>query len=272
MRLSRYAVVLFCVALLAGCHSSRKSVPVSGQESVTTLKERFDVTVGAYRDWQDVTVPVNVDIVSPKGFSISGRVKMVRGKSVDISLRMLGFEVGRVYATTDSVFGMIKPGKAYMAESLAELLPDMPFTLGNLQDMLTGRMFIMGSGGLTAGSFRQFDTELTSFSWIAVPKKHPAGMEYGFTVSLDNLLRSLVLGVEKSGVVAQCDYGTAYSDDKAGMLMSEFTLKATAPRQKINATLSWRWDKARWNEGASSSWSIPKGYRRVKAADLIKSI
>lgn len=272
MRLSRLYVILLCSVLLAGCHSSRKAVAPSASVSPTTVSGMYDALVGAYGDWSDVSVPLSVDIVSPKSFSISGRAKMVRDKSVDISLRMFGFEVGRIYATTDSVYGMIKVGKTYMAESLAEIFPGMPFTIGNLQDMLMGRAFMMGQDTSLDGDFKKFDAEVTDVNWILIPKTHPAGLEYGFTVSLDNLLRSLVIGVAKTGAVAQCDYGSAYFDDKVGAMMMDMTVKADVPRNRIDASLFWRWDDARWNEGAVSTWSAPRGYKRVKAADLVKSI
>ena len=76
----------------------------------------------------------------------------------------------------------------------------------------------------------------------------------------------------KTGLVAQCDYGMVYVDNKMGSLMSDFTVKADTRRSKIDASLSWRWNDARWNEGVSSIWSTPKGYKRVKASDLVKSI
>lgn len=272
MRHSRIYLILLCCIMLAGCHSSRKAVAPSVPVSPSTLSGRYDALVGAYGDWNDVNVPLSVDIVSPKSFSISGRAKMVRDKSVDISLRMLGFEVGRIYATTDSIYGMIKVGKTYMAESLAEIFPGMPFTIGNLQDMLMGRAFMMGQDMPLDGDFKKFDAEITDVNWILIPKTHPAGLEYGFTVSLDNLLRSLVIGVAKTGTVAQCDYGSAYLDDRMGALMMDMSVKADVPRNKIDASLFWRWDDARWNEGVKSAWSTPRGYKRVKAADLVKSI
>ncbi len=272
MKPSRIFMILLCTVLLAGCRSSRNAVTPSTPVVNASVSDRYESLVDGYGDWNDVSVPLDVDIVSPKGFSISGRAKMVRDKSVDISLRMFGFEVGRLYATTDSIYGMVKVGKTYMAESLAEIFPGMPFTIGNLQDMLMGRVFIMGNNAALGDSFKKFDAEVTDFNWILIPKSHPDGIEYGFTMSLENVLRSLVIGVLKTGLVAQCDYGMVYVDNKMGSLMSDFTVKADTRRSKIDASLSWRWNDARWNEGVSSIWSTPKGYKRVKASDLVKSI
>lgn len=272
MRLSFIFPVLLCALILTGCNSSRKTVSPAAGPVAVTVSERYDVLTGSYGGWTDVTVPLSIDIVSPKGFSISGRARMIRGKSVDISLRMLGFEVGRLYATTDSVYGMVKVGKTYMAESLAEIFPGMPFTLGNLQDMLMGRLFYMGSDSPVAGDFKKFDAESVDGGWILIPKTHPAGLEYGFNLTLDNLLRSLVIAVTQKNIVAQCDYSAAYVDSKMGPLMSDLRVKSDTPRYKIDASLSWRWNDARWNEGAVTNWSMPKGYKLVKAADLVKSI
>ncbi len=272
MRLSSLFAVLLCMAILAGCNSSRKAVtPALGPVS-TSVADRYDALAGAYGTWTDVTVPLSIDIVSPKGFSISGRAKLVRGKSVDISLRMLGFEVGRLYATPDSIYGMVKVGKTYMAESLAELLPGMPFTLGNLQDMLMGRFFYMGSDAPVAGDYKKFNAESVAGGWILIPKTHPDGLEYGFNMTVDNVLRSLVIAVTQKNILAQCDYSGAYNDSKMGQLMNDLRVKSDTPRYKIDATISWRWNDARWNEGVTSSWSTPNGYKRVKASALVKSI
>ena len=272
MRIPRILTILLCVVVLASCRSSHTATKTVPELPAASVPERYNALVGSCGSWNDVSVPLSVDIVSPKSFSISGRAKMVRGKSVDISLRMFGFEVGRIYANADSIYGMVKVGKTYMAESLAEIFPGMPFTIGNLQDMLMGRVFLMGSDTSLDGSFGKFDAELTDFNWILVPKTHPKGIEYGFTVSLDDVLRSLVVAVTKTGTVAQCDYGNAYADKKTGVLMNGLTVKAEIPRNRIDASIAWRWNDANWNQGVTSSWSTPKGYKRVKASELMKSI
>ena len=73
-----------------------------------------------------------------------------QGKSIDLSLRVLGFEMGRALITSDSVFVVIKPQRTYIAESLNEVTKYVSFTTGNIQDLLMGRPFLLSKSTITA--------------------------------------------------------------------------------------------------------------------------
>ncbi len=267
---------MLCVASLAGCRSTKGG---TGQGSIVTdlpLKERYESVVSGYGGWTDVSVPVSVEIDAPARFSISGRIKMVRGKSVDVSLRMLGFEVGRIYATSDSVYGMIKPSKVYMAESLKEIFPGMPFTIGNLQELLLGRMFIMGKPSLTVRDYGKFELQTAMDGWGAFPKNRPDMLQYAFGFTSGNVMACMELGVVKSGgdaVLARGDYASPYSEGKRGCFPGDFSIVCSkGDKTVVDGSLTWKWRSASWDEGNIPVWSVPKGYRRVKGADLMKNL
>lgn len=272
MNLRHFLAILLCAVILAGCRSSKKAViPVGPESSSASVSQRFSSLVSSYGDWTDVNVPVNFDLTAPKSFAISGRAKMVRGKSIDISLRMIGFEVARIYVDNDSIFGMVKPAKTYMAESLADLLAGIPFTIDNLQDMLIGRIFLLGEAPVTVNDFSDFECELEGERWLALSKSNPGGLSCGFLVEADNSLNTLAMGMGMP--LGLGHYGNTFVEKSCGPLAGTFNLEVNSLKTQVKAAISWRWRDAKWNEGASDSrWTTPAGYKRVKAADLVKGI
>lgn len=139
------------VLLLAGCHSSRHGgVPAKGDK----------LPVPAETRWTDLEVPLNISLNAPTRAGVAARVKMVRGHVIDVSLRIIGFEVGRLYVTEDSVFGMIKPSKVYMAESLKDIAGQFKVTVSDIQDMLIGTDTVMPAGSRVSVRYADFiDTD-----------------------------------------------------------------------------------------------------------------
>ncbi len=69
---------------------------------------------------------------------------MQRDRSVHLSLRFLGMEVASLMVTQDGIFALYKLERLYFAESISDLLGGFPTTVGNVQDLLLGRAFILG--------------------------------------------------------------------------------------------------------------------------------
>lgn len=148
MKISRILIFMMCgVLLLAGCHSSRHSgIPTDANKSLEPVETL----------WTDLEVPLNISLNSPTRANVAARVKMVRGQMIDVSLRIIGFEVGRLYVTEDSVFGMIKPSKVYMAESLKDVAGQFPVTVSDIQDMLIGTKTTQPAGSKLSVSYDDF--------------------------------------------------------------------------------------------------------------------
>lgn len=268
-------ITLSIISLLvfSGCHSSKRSLR-SGEPlpENATLTQRYDALVDGYGNWSDVTVPVSFVLSSPQRFSISGRAKMIHDESIDISLRMLGFEVGRIYLTVDSVHVMVKPKKVYMSESLAEVSRVFKFSVGNVQDLIMGRPFVLGGSTLSPDTRNLALRFIEGDAWSIMLAPSISSASYGYRVCADNFLEYLVAGYNNGYLTASCGYSAPVNVDGVGVVSPDVDINVVNPKQKIEASITWKWDNARWNEGIESEWTVPRGYKRIKAADVIKNV
>lgn len=67
---------------------------------------------------------------------------MERNKSLSITLRFLGMEVGSLCVKDDSITVIDRFNKAYFKSDVMSLLDGFPATTGNLQDLLLGHIFV----------------------------------------------------------------------------------------------------------------------------------
>lgn len=274
MKLSHF-ITLSIISLLvfSGCHSSKRSLrPGEPLPENATLTQRYDALVDGYGNWSDVTVPVSFVLSSPQRFSISGRAKMIHNESIDISLRMLGFEVGRIYLTVDSVHVMVKPKKVYMSESLEDVSRVLKFSVGNVQDLIMGRPFVLGGSTLSPDTRDVGLQFVDGDSWTITPALPSSPASYGYRVCASNFLEYLVAGYDNGYLTATCGYSAPVDVDGVGAVSPDVDIKVVNPKQKIEASITWKWDNARWNEGIESEWTVPRGYKRIKAADVIKNV
>ena len=281
MKLSRIAIAALCAVTIVGCKSSQKTSSSISTTSLTTVttadvakataSQRYAMLEQQYQDWTDVSVPINAEWQGMNNVNVGGRVKMVRGKSVEFSLRMFGFEMAKVYIDNDSVYASIKPYKRYFAEPLSRISSIMPLTLTNIQDMLIGQMFVLGENSID-GYQKNFNMELDNGTMTVTPKDMPSGMEYGFVFGSTNNLERLAMTVAQSSLEGVCNYSYVTTDTPAGPVAGDFELKAKYPKTEIGMYITWTWESASWNTGITTSWETPKGYKKMNAADLIKSI
>ncbi len=121
--LIRIIAVLILLAPVAGCRSSKQ--PKVEQEEQTS--------------WSNVSMPVKIRVIQPKKFTFSGTATMVRGKSMLITLRFLGFEVGQAYLTPDMADVVLRqPSKIWLREPIGERLQRVGIDFATLQETLLG--------------------------------------------------------------------------------------------------------------------------------------
>lgn len=267
-------VTLSCLIalLLAGCGASKKTSIISKNENVPAdapLSSHFDYIVTHYPDWKDVSVNISVSVSAPSQLKVSGKATLVKNQSIDLSLRVFGMEMGRMLVTQDSIYAMVKPNKIYLQESLKDFLSSYTFNVANLQQLLLGEIFLAGATQVTPTDASQFRMEGFSDGWTAVPKKQPKGVEYGFMIDIADNLRRLAGGNDRGQFAV--DYTPYTSDNTAGGLAESTAISVTWGKNNIAGELRWRWDSARWNQGISSTWTTPKGFKRVRASELMKS-
>ncbi len=129
-----FACVALTVTALCGCRSHRQAVAPELQTGVVPAIEEVESTV-----WTNVYSPVSVEILSPAQFSCSGRMTMVRGESIYLSLRMFGMEVGSAYSDpSQAVMSLRMPKKIMMEISVAGLLTQAGLSFTEVQEALMG--------------------------------------------------------------------------------------------------------------------------------------
>lgn len=262
--------------LVSGCHSSRSGITSgTGYETgsataltQTELTDLFNSLEGSYGEWQTVKMPVTLNLNSPKSFNIGGTLTMERERSVHISFRFFGMEVASLMVTQDSIFATYKLDRIYFAESIRDLMGGFPATVGNLQDLMLGRPFVLGDGAPTLSRCRLSGN---GASWTITPDFAPMGMSYDFTVDTPtgNVEKLTVNLPSRNPITA------AYSDfstSATGPLAGSTAIATRTSAAKLEGEIVLNPKKAEWNKDAGKSWSVPKGYTRVRAEEILKKL
>lgn len=266
--------------LVAACGSSKKQArPSGGTGDVTEIpaEDAYREMTGAYEPWQSVSMPVKLELVHPKSFSISGRVTMVYGKALSLSLRFFGMEVAQLYADNDSVIVLSKMKDVAFAESIGQVTERFGFTLADLQCLLLGQMFVPGQGRASvkdAGKFR-FD-EAGDQGWAAWLKKTPSNSNMIFVNNYPGELTDQP--AETTAFIVSLpndDYAGARYDDftvsGAGVISGKTSIEVKIGKKEVEARLIYQPEKARWNEDSElAAPKIPAGINRVTTESLLK--
>ena len=276
-----YIIICLCaVVAMSSCRSSKSATttpPTTSSSNVNIeeihsnimLSSKLDSVGALYHSWNDVELPVDLELISPNEFSVSGRATMVKDKSIYISIRVFGFEAANIYINNDSIHTTYKMGKIYIADDVRKLLKGYPVNVGDLQNILLGRAFILGDG--TIKSANGISVLSKGATWEASPKCEIDGVNYYFTFnSVDDTLKLLTVLIQGANPV-HCYYNNI-DNSAAGKVAEELTLSANANKQQLKASIKWNLKKAKWNTGATPKWKAPKGYKRVNVEDLLNAI
>lgn len=221
--------VLSCILLLLpACSGSRQNtipptadmsrelVAAGKNVSQFNAKDSRDIAgaiAKTYRPWQNVSYKGKVK-VDGLPIALNLKIYMVRGESVIMSLSapLIG-EVGRVEIDQSSILLVNKHSKTYCKEDLSRPLNELGATITDLQDLLMGRIFVLGSGTLTEGNAPQVEVaEGASSTWIVTPKSQPERAQYGFTVYQDGLMMLAMAGTPDESYLATAEYEYNKSD------------------------------------------------------------
>jgi len=236
--LLRLLFITSLIAIVSSCGSSRKNAPI-----INEYQPGKETSSGTPRlTWTDLRVPVSVSISQPSSFRVGGVMTMVNGKDIHISLRMLGFEVGAAYITADSVYAYAKLQRVYVAESISRVLGGLDAGISDVQSLLIGAPLSLPQ--ISAGSTVDIVTSDTTGQPLQISVTHPSGRKGSIT----------------------------YTPLPDTPLASEVAISATSGQKKLAASPSYDWSRAHADTGTSKQFSIPKGYRRIDASSLLKSL
>lgn len=283
MKLSgRYIALLLSAAglmsvALPSCRSSRTvgtshSISADGLRNASDARVELRSILATYGRWDKMRVPVTIRLSQPKSISISGTAFFDRGKSLFISLKYFGFEIANIYATDDSVMVVDKVNKQYAAENIRKFLGDIPVTLANLQDLLTGRVFTPGKADCDIRDFSTADIYVnTSDTWSMIPGDAPAGIDYGFSFNPAEDLKGVIFksGSHQPVTISYAIPVTTPYGPMAPNLHIEYATAKTA----IDASIEWGLEKARWNGDVElREPSISSRYRRISTDEITRML
>ncbi len=268
MRQLSYILLLGTLLALSSCGTSKTSIAnVPTYDKSMSLDERFNTLTSSYTDWEDLSVPFKATLDGSMQYSLSGRASMERGKSILLSFRMLGMEVVNVYITQDTVFVTEKMHKYYFAESIESLFGGYWLTVGDIQDLLLGRPFLLGEGTLMPSMLKQVSLSEKSNQWLISPKKQPHNLDYYFALSdLSDGLTSLF--VEPKGKKpVECKY-SGNTITILGMVAEMAKLSTALGETVVDISIKWELKNAKWNTGKLQQWKAPQGYRKIELQNL----
>lgn len=227
----------------------------------------YDNIIAGYEDWTDMSVKCRVAVDAPQGLSFSGQATMKRGSWIHFSLRMLGMEVAAAWIDNDSVLVVDKFHHRYISQPLDGLFHDSGVNVGDLQDFLTGRMFLAGSGSLTKADITRFNFIQDAAGVLMLPVSQPERYEYGFIASAqgDRLAAASVeIPLKAQGVVTY----DGFLDTPGGVFAANASLsvKASMP---FAASFSWDFSGAKFNTAPRKTPPSIRGYQKVDLGSIL---
>lgn len=264
--------------LLAGCSSHKNSSKTTPASSGTVIDNSAQINnltdsyiyslTSTYAGWQYMSVPVDLEFTSPNKLKVSGRLYMVRDKSIYLSVRVLGMEVATLYVTNEMVYATEKLHKYYVAESVTGLLAGCDFNVGDLQNLILGRAFVAGRGLLNQSMTP--DVKVTTddgSDWTLTP---PAisDVTYQFNIEPNPQHVQSVSFVHDGVHRVKCLYSQPMRT-KGGMMANLLTLKAFAGGTRLQVNVDLNLKNVKWRESDINTWKMPKGYKQLSRKELM---
>lgn len=266
---------LLIAALLcfAGCNSKKQVTPGQNYMAKESADVRFDNITHGYKPWSSFVASGKISISMGKKLSSGVQFRMIRGKSIAISVRpFLGIEMMRVYIDNDSAFLIDKTHKAVVAIGLKQFTSDIPLTIDDLQDMFINRAFIIGKGTLDAEMKKDVNFLLNSGddNFTISPKKRLKGFDYGFTYNVNNELQQLLITID-SGSFAPWE--VTYNDiigTEGGNIARSTEISTELGGKPVSMALNYDVSKVKWNTEKNDSPGLRQDYRRVSVKEFMK--
>lgn len=261
---------------IASCSSQRKAASadsVPGSAPVTKHEApQVSQLAGAYNEWTSFYAPFSIRISRPVSFNFSGRATMTYGKAVNLSLRMLGMEVGLVYLDSDSAIVVDKFHKYYVAVPISSVTARTSITLTDIQSIMLGQAIYPGKGPLSRvkNVDELFSSVREGENLVLTPRRSPKGATWYLTLGPGPVMRRLT--VEPDGMQP---FNATFSDivsSVAGSVASEIGFTGTVGKKELRAEIEWKMGSAEWNSGRTVSKPNVRGYKQLSVNDLIKAV
>lgn len=221
---------------------------------------------GGYHSWQRVELNGKLKM-QELPLNPSLRIYMERGSKIYISVRapFLG-EVGRLELSGTGLTAVNKMRKVYVREDISALLGgNLPVRVEDIQDLLLGRVFLTGSGTLSAENQNECRLYDEGDCRLLIPKEQPAGgaVRYGYTIDYDVRLQDMYVTTVSGSYALLLEYG--YEGKKSSIDVNvQLRSKSYAATLQFDAP---KWDVA----NGMTAIDINPSWRRISISEFIKS-
>lgn len=261
---------ILLLALVVGCKSSKEASSAMSEVDIAQKNEAqryYTEMIEAYGSWETVVANGSVAV---EGLNSSFELRMIRNEAIQLSLRpLLGIEVARLIITQEKLYLYDKMSKRCSTAEIASLQEKLPFplTLNNIQSILLGKPFILGSEDITADNLSDFDIDIASPQWMMTPKATSDRIAYTF--DMENTQLNQIIGGQIGGTQR---FECRYSDyDVVAEHIIPTVLKAVAKSGAKSYSADIYYNAITFNTPTSIDSNALRNYSEADLMDLVKS-
>lgn len=242
--------------------------PSFDSQSSSAVASDIAATFG---NWTTMKAGGTVTLDGGASFSSSMQMRMIKGRSIYISVRPLGLvEVAKLVVTGDTLIVVDKLHKRYLCENVKLITNGIPADVNTLQDIFLGRAFILGEGTLN----RVTASKVAATAENGVNTIKPIAQYKGFTYAFkfDSALKILSVEVVPASGAAST-YAVNYGDVQytpAGNVAG--SIDVTTKLNNRNFTLKLDYSNFSWNEKVKIDTGFPRNYTKVEGSSLLKML
>ncbi len=280
--MKKYSILIFSflaimLGCLTGCKSSKSATDSTKEETITSSSKALKELAMSYQEWDKFSTSGKISISGSFSFSTSMQLRMVRDKSVTISIRpVLGLEVAKVYIDNDSIVVVNKLNKVYTSIDLKRFSHILPMDISTIQDIFLSRVFSLNDGTLSNNNSNNFSiTEHPSGNgYIVSPRKKSGNLSYQFTLNENLQLESLDVyppASAKKYSVIYSDYATTVVGREASNIKADIEMNG----KSFSLGMYMNQSKSTWNGNFDEYINIGKSYKKVSVSEflsILKSI
>lgn len=273
------ALLAAILAMSTSCRSAQKAMVSETRSGEIEESVEADWSNSAFNpltvaaaapEWTDFSASGNITVSTTGSLSSAIQIKMVRGRSISISIRpLLGIEMGKLFVDKDSVTLVDKYHNIYVRESVSQLLGN-GIGLYALQNLLLSRPFDLTDGTISASNAYHFSATAPDNErrWQMRPAKANQLFGYFFDMIENNVSRFNV--TLNNGQQYAMDF-SAFKPVDGKVIATSISAHIEIGGAKVGMDLKYT-KSIRWNSGVTDYIRIPDGARRYSLAQLLKSL
>lgn len=273
------ALLAAILAMSTSCRSAQKAMVSETRSGEIAESVEADWSNSAFNpltvaaaapEWTDFSASGNITVSTTGSLSSAIQIKMVRGRSISISIRpLLGIEMGKLFVDKDSVTLVDKYHNIYVRESVSQLLGN-DIGLYALQNLLLSRPFDLTDGAISASNAYHFSATAPDNErrWQMRPAKANQLFGYFFDMIENNVSRFNV--TLNNGQQYAMDF-SAFKPADGKVIATSISAHIEIGGAKVGMDLKYT-KSIRWNSGVTDYIRIPDGARRYSLAQLLKSL